>query len=65
MDDETYIKCDFKQLPGPKFYTLIVRGRVSNKFKYKSSDKVCKKPLLWQAMPRHGDGGFRQSAESV
>ena len=21
MDDETYIKCDFKQLPGPKFYT--------------------------------------------
>ena len=31
MDDEMYIKCDFRQLPGPKFYTSIVRGRVSNK----------------------------------
>ena len=39
MDDETYIKCDFKQLPDPKFYTSIVRGRVSNKFKCKSLDK--------------------------
>ena len=48
MDDETYIKCDFKQLPGPKFYTSIVRGRVSNKFKYKSLDKFGKKLLLWQ-----------------
>ena len=48
MDDETYIKCDLKQLPGPKFYISIVCGRVSNKFKYKSLDKFCKKLLLWQ-----------------
>ena len=46
MDDTTYIKCDFKHLPGPKFYTSIVRGRVSNKFKYKSLDKFGKKLLL-------------------
>ena len=50
MDDETYIKCDFKQLPGPKFYTSIVRGRVSNKFKHKSLDKFGKKLLLWQTI---------------
>ena len=48
MDDETYIKYDFKQHPGPKLYTSIVRGRVSNKFKYKSLDKFGKKLLLWQ-----------------
>ena len=50
MEDETYIKCEFKQLPSPKFYTSIVRGRVSNKFKYKSLDKFGKKLLLWQAI---------------
>ena len=40
MDNETYIKCDFKQLPGPKFYTSIVHGHVINKLKYKSLDKL-------------------------
>ena len=50
MDDETYIKSDFKQLPGPKFYTWIVRGRVSNKFKYKSLDKFGKNFLLSQTI---------------
>ena len=50
MVDETYIKCDFKQLPGPKFYTSIVHRRVSNKFKYKSLDKFGKKRLMWQAI---------------
>ena len=48
MDDETYIKCD-KQLPGPKFYTSMVRGHLSNKFKYKSLEKFGEK-LLWQAI---------------
>ena len=50
MNDETYTNCDFKQLPGPKFYTSIVRGRVSNKFKYKSLDKLGKNLLFWQAI---------------
>lgn len=50
MDDETYIKCDFNQLPGPKYYTAIVRGGVSSKYKYKSMDKFGKKLLLWQAI---------------
>ena len=50
MDDEMYIKYDFKQLPGPKFYTSIVRVRVSNKFKYKLLDKFGKKLLLWQVI---------------
>ena len=36
-------------VPGPKFYTSIVRGCV-NKFKYKSLDKFGKKLLLWQAI---------------
>ena len=50
MDDKTYIKCDFKQFPDPKFYTSIVRGRVRNNSKYKSLDKLGKKLLLWQAI---------------
>ena len=50
MDEKTYIKCEFKQLLGPKLYTSFVRGRVSNKLKYKSLDKFGKKLLMWQAI---------------
>ena len=27
MDDETYVLCDFSQLPGQEFYTASERGR--------------------------------------
>lgn len=30
MDDETYAKRDFKQVPGLKFYVSTVRGNVTS-----------------------------------
>ena len=50
MDDETYLKYDFNQLPGPKFYTAVNRKTVSSKYKYKMMDKFGKKAMIWQAI---------------
>lgn len=50
MDDETYVKADFKQLPGQQFYTSKKRGDVPDKFKHKKLDKFSKKYLIWQAI---------------
>ena len=50
MDDETYVKCDFKQLPGQKFYVSKIRGNVPKKFKYVLQDKFAKKLMIWQAI---------------
>ena len=50
MDDETYVKMDFKQIPGQKFYVASKRLNVANKFKYIKVDKYAKKMLIWQAI---------------
>lgn len=50
MDDETYVKMDFKQLPGQKFYASQFRGNVPKKFKYVLQDKFAKKAMIWQAI---------------
>lgn len=50
MDDETYVKCDYKQLPAHRFYTGNVRGGVPSKFKFQFQDKFAKKMLIWQAL---------------
>lgn len=50
MDDETYVKCDFKQIPGKKFYVSTIRGNVPNKYKYVLQDKFAKKFLIWQGI---------------
>ena len=50
MDDETYVKMDFKQIPGPRFYVAKLRGRVNSKYKYIQVDKFAKKVLIWQAI---------------
>lgn len=50
MDDETYVKMDYKQLPGQKFYTAIKRGNVASKYKYVYMDKFGKKLMVWQAL---------------
>lgn len=50
MDDETYVKFDFKQIPGQKFYLSTIRGNVPNKFKYVLQDKYAKKLMIWQAI---------------
>lgn len=50
MDDETYVKLDFNQLPGQKFYTSLRRGNVPPKYKYIYMDKFAKKLMIWQAI---------------
>lgn len=50
MDDETYIKCDFKQVNGQKFYLSTMRGNVPEKFKYVCLDKFARKMMVWQAI---------------
>jgi hypothetical protein len=50
MDDETYVKCDFKQVPGQKFYVSTIRGNVSNKYKHSFVHKYAKKLMVWQAI---------------
>jgi hypothetical protein len=50
MDDETYIKMDFKQIPGKNFYVAKSRGDVEKKFKYVMVDKFAPKMMIWQTL---------------
>ena len=50
IDDETYVKADFKQLSGRKFYVSQFCGSVPDKFKYIQVDKFGKKFMVWQAI---------------
>ena len=50
MDDETYVKMDFKQIPGQCYYASKIRGNVSDKYKYVITDKFSKKLMIWQAL---------------
>ena len=50
MDDETYVKCDYKQIPGHQYYVSTIRGNVPDKFKYVCQDKFAKKIMVWQAI---------------
>ena len=50
LNDETYVKANFKQLPGRKFYVSQFRGNVPDKFKYIQVDKFAKKFMVWQAI---------------
>lgn len=50
MDDETYVLCEFSQLPGQEFYSATKRGGVEEKFRCKKKSKFPKKFLVWQAI---------------
>lgn len=50
MDDETYIKADFKQIPGQKFYLSKARGDVPAKFKFVFVEKFASKHMIWQGI---------------
>lgn len=50
MDDETYVYCDFQQLPGQEFYVADSRGNVDEKFRTKKQTKFPAKFLVWQAI---------------
>jgi len=47
MDDEKYIKMNFKQLAGRKFNYAYKRGCVASKFKNIPMDKFGRKALIW------------------
>ncbi|XP_055598132.1 uncharacterized protein LOC129747802 [Uranotaenia lowii] len=50
VDDETYVKADYEQLPGQKFYTAKGRGKVADIFKHMKLSKFAKKSLVFQAI---------------
>ena len=50
LDDETYIKADFKQIPGQEFYTSKSRRDAPEDCKVKKRSKFPKKILVWQAI---------------
>lgn len=50
MDDESYVKADFNQLPGQQFYSQIKGCDVHKKFKTIKLDKFAKKFMIWQAI---------------
>ena len=54
MDDETYVLCEFSQLPGQEFYSATSRSGVSYEFRTKKKSKFPKKFLVWQAISSCG-----------
>ena len=50
MDDETFVKSDFKQLPGQNFFTCINKFDVDKNFKQQKMSKFAGKFLVWQAI---------------
>lgn len=50
MDDETYVKADFQQMPGQEFYTGKDKFKVDDRFKKKKMSKFASKYLIWQAI---------------
>lgn len=50
LDDETYVKLDFKQLPGQEFYVAKNRGGVAKKYTTIQTAKFAKKMMIWQAI---------------
>lgn len=50
MDDETYVKMDFGQLPGHKCYMSKLKGGVPNRFKFVFADKFARKLMVWQGI---------------
>lgn len=54
MDDETYVKLDYKALPGPQFYTSPKGKDVPESVKAIYTEKFGKKIMVWQAICQCG-----------
>lgn len=54
LDDETYVKMDFKTLPGPQYYTKKIGTDVGDEIKAIALDKFGSKLLVWQAICQCG-----------
>ena len=66
MDDESYVKFDFLQIPGKIFYVFIKHGLVVNKYTYLGRDKFAKKLMIWQAICSRGlKGKFFEATSTI
>lgn len=54
MDDETYVKANFKSLPGNQYYSGSDKASVDMKFKIIQHEKFPKKFMVWQAICQCG-----------
>lgn len=54
MDDETYVKLDYKTLPGPQFYTVERGAKVPKEDKAIFCEKFGQKVMVWQAICQCG-----------
>lgn len=50
MDDETYVKTDFCQLPGKTFFVAPAKNAIAKKYRRIAMKKFAKKYLVWQAI---------------
>jgi predicted transcriptional regulator len=50
MDDETYVKADFRQLPGLLFFTAQHKFDVPEEVRKQKLSKFAKKYMIWQAI---------------
>lgn len=55
MDDETYVKLDYRTLPGPQFYTVPRGSVVSLEDRAVFTEKFGRKILVWQAICECGE----------
>ncbi len=54
MDDETYVKMKFHQLPGTVFYMSRIQGKLPNKYTRVLVDKFGKKIMIWRTICSRG-----------
>jgi hypothetical protein len=54
LDDETYVMCDPKNIPGDKFYHFVNKEEIDDKIRFKPKEKFPKKFLVWQAIDECG-----------
>ena len=50
MDDEAYVKEDFRQLPGHNYYSKKIGSNIDNKYASLYVDKFGKKYMVCQAI---------------
>ena len=48
MDDQNYVKADFKQFSGQEYYTANGWGKVAGIFKHIKQRKYARKCMVWQ-----------------
>lgn len=54
IDDETYVKANFKSLPGHQYYSGKEKSSVDMRFKVIQHEKFPKKFMVWQAICQCG-----------